>query len=132
MISGAHQLDNEMSSADTAARRCDKSHYNANMYGASLGAAGGAQTQNESRQETLGGGETIVQSISRQGEEDERAAASCCVGVMMQYVQPRRSFEAVKACGSVITFYPTRSDASPPPAAPPAAPPRRLFWGVKA
>lgn len=60
----------------------------------------------------FGGGETIVQSISRQGEEYERAAASCCVGVMMQYAQPRRSFEAVKACGSVITFYPTRSDAS--------------------
>lgn len=105
------------------------------MYSVSLGAAGGAQ---KAGRRHFGGGETIIQNISRQGEEYERAAASCCVGVMMRYAH----YPFIRGCESMrlgdnilLDNICAQSDASPPPAAPPAAPPfppGRLFWGMKA
>lgn len=120
----------------SAARHCDKSHYNVNMYSVSLGAAGGAQTQNESRQETL---------WWRRNNHSEHFTAGRRIwasgGLML-----RRCHDAIcapspfiRGCESMRlgdNILPdeicAQSDASPPPPAPPAAPPRRLFWGMKA
>lgn len=110
MISGAHQLDNEMSSTDVQRRDTVTKAIITRTCTVCLWVQRVVlRLRMKAGRRHFGGGETIIQSISRQGEEYERAAASCCVGVMMQYAHPPHSFEAVKACGSVITFYPTRS-----------------------
>lgn len=86
MISGAHQLDNEMSSTDVQRRDTVTKAIITRTCTVCLWVQRVVlRLRMKAGRRHFGGGETIIQSISRQGEEYERAAASCCVGVMMQY-----------------------------------------------